>query len=186
MALFDSPIKTDEKVIHQGVPTPTNKPTAAELIKLAETGELKGRLAAVLDRARTTQRMHVKLPPELYGEWVKNDPIEIAEKQQLGFEIDKQYAINRGFNATGAEGESVVADVIFMTAPRQVKDVLNQIEQERIRDRHEKRGNMHKEERDFANLTRNDTGGEIPTVVESSESDLTIDMLRSLQQQVPS
>lgn len=196
---FESPLKDSDVVIHQGVPTPPveSKPvstlppklSASEAIALAESGQLKAKLAVVLDRARTTQRMHVPLPSHLHGEWVKDDPVEIATKQALGFEIDREHAINRGFNGS-ADGAVRVSDVVFMTAPREVKQALDEIYMQDMRNRHDKRkGGHHKEEEDFAKLTAKDTEGVIPTTIESYTTDATpnsiMDAIRASNDQLP-
>lgn len=113
--------------------------------KLAET---EAKLLTLLDRGHVNQRLFVPLPAGVYGEWVRNDPVEVERFRAMGFEIDDKYAAS---NATS--GNNRIADVVHMVAPKYVKDAIDKIRNRRFEEMHGKAGQKRrtnlKEERDF-------------------------------------
>jgi hypothetical protein len=93
--------------------------------------ELKAKLVAVLDRGITNDRLAVDLPGHVHGEWVVNDPMEIARVQALGFEVDNQYAPKRSLHSDGST-TAIVGDVIHMVCSKEVKEVIDEIRRERF------------------------------------------------------
>lgn len=130
----------------------------------------KARLANVLERGLTNDRLIVDLPPEVYGEWVPRDPSEIARMQSMGFEIDTKYASARALHGSGS-GESVVGDVIFMTAPSEVKEIIDELRMEQYV---KMNGNPNRDKR---TVQREESEGAtthgLPIINESSESGIT-------------
>jgi hypothetical protein len=127
----------------------------------------KAKLVEVLDRGITVDRLKVDLPPELYGEWVPNDPGEIARMETLGFEIDKEYSPKRSLHGSGS-GEGRVADVIFMTTSRETKELIDEIRNEKFIQMHGKANRDNRaavaEEREIQQ------GSPLPVINESSTS----------------
>jgi len=85
--------------------------------------EFERRIATVLDRGWAIDRFSVKLPGDLWGEWVPRDSISIARAQTLGFRIDDTYAISNQLNDAG-DGGAVIGDVVFMVQPKWMHDAL--------------------------------------------------------------
>lgn len=108
----------------------------------------KARLAEVYERGLTGDRLHVDLPPELYGEWVPRDVVSIHRKEALGFKIDTEYAPKRALHDKG-DGASYVGDCVFMVCDREVRDILDELRQERYEQTHKPRDGKQKEEREF-------------------------------------
>lgn len=132
--------------------------------------KLKGVISQALDRGMVAQRVHVDLPPEVYGEWVRNDPFEIDRLKGIGFKIDDKYAVDRALHGDAA-GNPVVGDVIFMTCPKEVKEVIDEIRADHARDKHGPR-KKQQEEQNFEALTRKDTGGVVPVDIRSSATQI--------------
>lgn len=83
----------------------------------------KHRLARVLDRGFTIDRLTVDLPPHLWGEWIPNTPSDRARANLLGFKEDNQWAAARALH-DGGDGTSVVGDVTFMVQPIWMHEAL--------------------------------------------------------------
>lgn len=140
--------------------------TVAELSKMTRA-EKKARLAYVLDRGVIHDRLAVKLPSNLHGEWIRNDPLEIHRMHMLGFRVDTEYAASRAINSDGTPGNQV-GDVIFMICEKETKELIDEVRNEQTlrANRDPKAG---KEEKEFAAQTHAATGGEIPTFIESKQ-----------------
>lgn len=125
----------------------------------------KARRAAVLERGVINDILDVpNLPKDKYhGEWVRADPMQVRAMQALGFWIDTEYATKRVTHSDGTSGNRV-GDVIFMVTDRENKELIDEIRDEQ-RKRAEYRGK--RAEHEFQSATARDTGGEIPTFVES-------------------
>lgn len=129
----------------------------------------KARLVQVLERGVVHDRLKVELPPSVYGEWVRRDPLEINRMRMLGFDVDTEYAPKRALHSDGT-GAAGVADVIFMTTSRQNKDIIDEIRQDQINRLNSKPGDNiqnAKEEQEFAENVARATDGEIPVIIES-------------------
>ncbi len=123
----------------------------------------KAIIARVLERGIIIDRCTVDLPKHLYGEWVSEDPIEISRMQLLGFEKDTTYATDRSINASG-DGVSKIGDVVYMTAPVEVKEIIDAVRAE-MYERANPTKDKQKEEKDFQRLA-DKTG--LPVIDESS------------------
>lgn len=132
-----------------------------------DRGELKARIARVLDRAMSNDRLKVDLPDGVYGEWVPDDPFEISRFKDMGFDIDREYA--KSLHNVG-DGSRKVADVIFMTCPREVYDIITEVRNERYYDSHGKKGDKVKAQREEKEFN---TNAPLPMINESSASAAT-------------
>jgi hypothetical protein len=112
----------------------------------------KARLAKVLDRGLSHDRLAVPLPDHLHGEWVSNDQVSILEKEALGFQIDKEYAPKRALHSKG-DGMSIVGDCVFMTCLKEDKQLIDEIRNEQYM-RLNRKSSTQKEETDFNQITR--------------------------------
>ena len=112
--------------------------------------ERKSIIARVLERGIIIDRCTVDLPDGLYGEWVADDPVEISRMQLLGFEKDTKYATDRSLNASG-DGVSKIGDIIYMTAPIEVKETIDMVRAEMYA-KANPTSNKQKEEQDFQRL----------------------------------
>lgn len=110
--------------------------------------EKKAVIARVLERGIIIDRATVDLPPDVYGEWVSEDPTEISRMQLLGFELDSTYAVDRATNSDGS-GVAKIGDVVFMTAPMEVKEIIDAVRAEMYA-RANPTSDKQKEESDFA------------------------------------
>ena len=128
----------------------TNKSASGILdaVEIETREQKKRRRAEVYDRGIVGSRLHVELPPELHGEWVPNVPEEIHRKENLGFQIDTEYARQRRLHDKG-DSASYVGDVVFMTCSREDKDILDEIRQERYDRIHNPKGGKQLEEKQF-------------------------------------
>ena len=127
--------------------------------------EKKARLVSVLERGIVHDRLHVPLPPDIYGEWARMDPLEIARMQTLGFQIDYEYAQRRALHSDGT-GAAVVGDVVFMTCPRETYEIIKEIRHEQFM-----RTNAPKKSKEEVELIANtfrDADGLVPTFSESN------------------
>lgn len=108
----------------------------------------KARLAKVLDRGLSADRLSVPLPSHLHGEWVPNDQTAIYEKEALGFQIDSEYAPKRALHSKGGQNMSIVGDCIFMVCSKENKELIDEIRHEQYLKLNRK-GKVQKEEKDF-------------------------------------
>lgn len=154
----------------------TSKSDAELLDKVRARQELKAKMVTVLSRGVVHDRLHVETPDDVYGEWVSNDKSEIYRMQTLGFEIDKKYARQRALHDEGAGDTAIVGDVIFMTCPREVKEVIDEIRLEQYQSANSARGGRQKEERDFDSDTAN-VG--LPSQIKSRVDSATVDNIKA-------
>jgi hypothetical protein len=154
----------------------TEKDAAALLAeKPVETREQrKARIARVLERGIVADRLKVELPNELHGEWVANDANEVARMEAMGFTVDKEYASKRALHSNN--GESRIGDVIHMIAPKEVKEVIDELRRERFI---EMNGNPNRdkragqfEEKEFQR------GSALSTINESEESSVNAEQIK--------
>lgn len=122
--------------------------TKGENIQPEERSVQKARLAQVYDRGVVGDRLHVDLPPNLHGEWVPSNAVDVHRKEALGFRIDTEHAKQRKLHDKG-DAASYVGDCVFMTCDRETKDIIDEIRKERYIQAHSPRGGKQKEERDF-------------------------------------
>jgi hypothetical protein len=128
-------INSDDPRLHQTViqqdtqqatPAPGNTRMTPE-----ERARRKALLIQSFDRGVIHDRLTVPLPADMYGEWCRNDPLEIDRLRTLGFEIDREHATNRSLNDDGS-GAAIVGDVIFMTTSRENKDLIDEVRMEKF------------------------------------------------------
>ena len=129
--------------------------------------ELEAKLTRVLERGIIVDRTTVDLPPDVYGEWVSDEAVEISRMQLLGFEIDTKYAIDRSTNADGTGGIAKIGDVVFMTCPRRVMDIIEKVKKN-LYERANPKSGSQKEEKAFKELM--DAEGDLPVIDESVQS----------------
>lgn len=150
------------------------KPDTAPVTPMSpeERAKRKAMIVQAYDRGIIHDRLSVKLPPHLHGEWARNDPLEIDRLRTLGFEIDTEYANRRSLHNDGGDA-AIIGDVIFMTCPREVKEIIDEIRLEKFMAVNGKPGDRKaktKEEREFEANSARDTQGIVPTIVESDTS----------------
>ena len=158
-------------IIEQGIDA-----KALERIEKAERGELKAKLAAILDRGVVQDRLVVEnVPDDLHYEWVRNDPLEIRRLEALGFKVDTEYAAKRSIHSDGSDS-SIVGDVICMICPKEVHDVINEIRVEQVVRQHTGKrvgqSNVNREEREYLSTT--DVNDQKHVVAYSGSSEKTI------------
>jgi hypothetical protein len=137
-----------------------------------ERAKRKALLIQSFDRGVVHDRLTVPLPADMYGEWCRNDPLEIDRLRTLGFDIDREHAVHRRLNDDGG-GAAIVGDVVFMTTSRENKELIDEIRHDRFIAINGKPGDSKaktKEEREFETNTARDGGGVVPTMVESRTS----------------
>lgn len=134
----------------------------------------KAIIARVLERGIIIDRATVDLPKGLYGEWVADDPVEVSRMQLLGFEKDTEFATDRSSHSDGS-GVSKIGDVIFMTAPIEVKETIDMVRAEMYA-RANPTSDKQKEEKDFQRLA--DKSG-LPVIDESDVSTARENEIRS-------
>lgn len=90
------------------------------------------KVATILDRGVIFERLKVDLPDDLYGEWCRNDPLEIDRMRTLGFWVDDRYATKRALHSDGTSS-NIVGDVIHVITTRQNKDMIDKVKAEQAR-----------------------------------------------------
>lgn len=165
----DSPV-IDAKsgpIIMQDTPQePLKQESTPKRMTLEERAKQKARLAVLLDRGIVQDRLTVELPSDLHGEWARNDPLEIQRLRTFGFEVDTKYAPAHALHNDGT-GSAVVGDVVFMITSRENKEIIDEIRHEQFLRSNSPR--KAKEEKQFEEKTDKDTGGQIPTFVDSQQ-----------------
>jgi hypothetical protein len=176
-----SPIKSTTPTINQGTHQARNEASATgTVLTPEERARKKARLATVLDRGVVQDRLEVKLPPDVYGEWVRDDPLEIHRLRTMGFEIDREHAPNQSLHNDGT-GAARVADVVFMTTTRENKELIDEIRHEQMMRLHDPR--KGREERELQANIAAESGGDVPTFTESqTHSARTADVAAALRE----
>jgi len=113
------------------IPAANASETTNEDEKRRARAELKARLVTVLERGVVHDRLYVPLPDDVHGEWVRNDPLEIARMKVMGFQIDHEYAPKRALHSDGS-GAAIVGDVVHMTCPKIIKETIDEIRHEQF------------------------------------------------------
>src|SRR3990167_2789201 len=129
---------SEERTVYRLGVGPISMATAKELQESEATEPIelqKARIARVLERGLTADRLSVDLPNELIGEWVPRDIIEVDRKKALGFWIDTEHAKDRALHSDGAGG-AIVGDVIFMVTTKQRKALIDAVKRERFEKLH--------------------------------------------------
>lgn len=119
--------------------------------------EMKKRVSHILERGLLHDRLNVPLPDDTIGQWVSDDPVEIARMKALGFEEDTQYAKGNALHSDGT-GRAKVGDTIFMIAPKEVGEIIEETRKELYERTHGKKAKA--EETDaVAKLASQNIGG---------------------------
>jgi hypothetical protein len=154
------------------IETPVNQAELDLAAAVARRKELKKNLrVTLLERSAVSSALKVDLPANVHGEWVRNDPLRINDMRALGFEVDKQFAPKQSLHDANADGTAVVGDLIFMTCPIEVKEVIEEIRAEEYIRRHGKPGEINaltQEERGFIAEQQTLVGSHIGTSNESA------------------
>jgi hypothetical protein len=161
--------RVQQGVIHQGTMQETPARGSARMTP-EERAKRKAKLIQSFDRGVVHDRLTVDLPPDMHGEWVRNDPLEIDRMRTLGFEIEREYGTSRSLNNDGS-GATIVGDVIFMTTSRENKELIDEIRHDKFIAINGKPGDKNaksKEEREFEANSARDSGGVVPTMVQST------------------
>jgi hypothetical protein len=122
-----------------------------------ERAKRRASIVTALERGVINDRMAIKLPDHMHGEWVRRDSVEIDAMRRLGFEVETQYGKENALNTDGS-GSIIVHDVVFMTTSREQKELIDEVKQERAYNQANPKG-PQKEEKEFAGLVR--AGGDI-------------------------
>lgn len=138
--------------------------------------EKKAKLVEVLERGHIEHHLKVDLPPDLHGEWVPNDHNEITRMKALNFEIDTKYAPARTMHKDGTNSGQV-GDVIFMTCPKDVYEIMQEIRHEQFLKRNS-RGKTA-EEIEYRNQVETQLGGTIPVIDEGKTTSVGADEIAS-------
>ena len=131
--------------------------------------ELEAKLTRVLERGIIVDRTTVDLPADVYGEWVSDEAVEISRMQLMGFELDTKYAVDRATNADGTGGVAKIGDVVFMTCPRRVMDIIEKVKKN-LYERANPKSGSQKEEKDFAQSMAGIKETHLPVTDESVQS----------------
>lgn len=169
---------SEQREVEGTVITNHQIPITSDEFKLLSRKDKKARLATVLERGLTADRLVVHgLPSDLYGEWVPNDPTEISRMEGMGFEMDTQYAVRRSLHGSGS-GEARVGDVVFMITGRETHELINEIRAEKFQEVHGKPGQKaQREEREFQNALAIEAPG-VKTINESENSAANFERLK--------
>ena len=96
--------------------------------------EFRSKVSRVVSRGFVLDRLSVALPDNLYGEWIPDDPVSIAQAKALGFEINNDYgdaALHKD-----AAGNTKIGDTVFMTMQKWMKEEIDILKQEEVEKHH--------------------------------------------------
>jgi hypothetical protein len=110
--------------------------------------QYEAEIAEVLSRDYLTDRLKVALPADVHGEWASNDPVSIANKKLIGFEIDEKYAKDNALHSDGS-GAPVIGDTIHMIIPKWKFEIFERQRQKQYDEHHGVRSGKSVEERNF-------------------------------------
>lgn len=150
---------------------------AGEFLNLSRE-EKRAKLAVILDRGIVGHRLSVgNLPPDVYGEWVRATPMDIDRMRAMGFEVDRKYTVGHAQFDDGT-GVPKVGDVVFMTAPMEVKEIIDEI---RLKKFIEMNGNPKTDKRREQAEERTVVNNQgFPVINESSEATVTRDQIEAV------
>lgn len=166
----NDPART-QTVVRQGELQPGIGKTADEDPRVAklspeERAKRKAMLIQALDRGVVHDRLAVDLPPGYYGEWCRNTQMDIDAMRTIGFWVDEEFASKRNLHNDGGPG-TVVADVIYMVTSRENKELIDEIRMDKFMKANSPKVKKTKEEVEFETATARDSGGVVPTFIES-------------------
>lgn len=131
--------------------------------------EQQARVARVLDRASQVDRLYVDLPADVYGEWIKDEPLALAEAERKGFVIDEVYAPKHTIHESNRQG-----DVVFMTMPKALKELYDKQERANYTQTHGKKDpktGVVKNQAEDIEFKNSPIG--LPTIDESSSTEIS-------------
>jgi hypothetical protein len=104
----------------------------------------------ISSRGMVNAALEVALPEGIEGQWVANDPKEIARLKTLGFVEDTEFALKNALHNDGS-GRAVIGDTIHMLIPKWKKEIINAERDKKFFAKHGFKGGGHlmQEERDF-------------------------------------
>lgn len=152
-------------------------PEKKEEVKL-DRKQRKAMLITALERGIVSERMNVKLPDNLYGQWCRDDPFEIDRLKSVGFRIDTEYAPQIALHSDGTSSAKV-ADTIHMICDRDIKELIDEIKHDQFLAAHVKP--VQKEEKDYEANVQN-LGDVLPTIESKHRDALKSDVAAALQQ----
>jgi hypothetical protein len=124
-------------------------PSSTELEEFAQ------RMIQVLDRGHIIDRFKVEgAPTDIHYEWHKDDPLTHARLTAKGFVTDDDLAKRSGFVHTDGAGNPRIADVRLYKIHKSKYDILQKIEEERVRRVQDPR----RADKDFMQTLRNEGG----------------------------
>lgn len=136
-----------DRPIDHNLTTETNKTIDSEKHDITPE-DFKKRLASVLDRGFTVDRLTVNVPPDQWGEWIPNDDASLARADLLGFTPAPHLIANQKINDNGTQRQGV-GDVIFMTQPMWMHQMIEKKRREDYARNHLQ--TKQREEKDFIN-----------------------------------
>lgn len=142
---------------------------AGDTLAQETKAQKKARLAAVLDRGIVTANLDTSFLPEgQHGEWIRYDSNEIARMKALGFDTYKGNHPNTLHSA--ADGTVRVGDVILMTTSKEQKELIDEVERERLNRIHGKTDSQI-EERSFVQQVDGGIKPLIESRIEEADAD---------------
>lgn len=121
----------------------TSKPAGEEAAFIADAEnatetiqERRARIATILERGIINTRLNVELPPDMHGEWCRDDAVQIDRMRSLGFDIEKEHGF-KGSLHDGGDGAARVGDVIFMTCSQDNYELIQEVKRERYMEQHD-------------------------------------------------
>lgn len=173
VAVIDDEMSDDEKAGRAMLAALLDNPNA-----------YKAKQAVLLDRGILHQRLKVDVPEDLHYEWVRNNPVEIDRKRALGFWLDTKYSTKRAIHSDGSSA-NVIGDTVCMLTLKKNKEMIDQIyfEQSMNSTKNPKKA---QEETAFAASVLKETGGDIPTFIESQANSLSLNDVRAAMERANS
>jgi len=104
----------------------------------------KARIARIMERGIIADRLDVALPPNVHGEWVRNNLVDIERMKAMGFEVDHEFAKARALHSD--IGGSRIGDVIFMTCDKETRELVQEYRRTKFDEFYNKQPNATKAE----------------------------------------
>lgn len=154
----------------------TRELTEEDRVKATEAAkqiraDKKARFARILERGVLVDRLAVDLPPDLHGEWVPLDQVD--RWLAMGFENGAHHVpkLNNRALHGAADGYVHVGDVVFLTLPKEDKELYEEVRLENYVRMHgstaDKKEISQREEKEFESLLHAEAR-ELPVVEDGS------------------
>lgn len=171
---------SEQRVATDVKSTLTDDELQAELNRrIAERQKLKAGLRVnLLERAAVSTALDLSfLPPNLSGQWVRNETLRINDLRALNYEVYKDNKI-RGLHDANADGSIVVGDLILMTCTKENREIIDELRREEYNQRHGKPGENKPQLEEKAFLAEQATlvGTHIGTANESRATQVAIEV----------